>query len=52
MNTKIVQSILAAALMMAIKEKITVGTRAVLEAPGASPSVLQQQAKAIVTGVK
>ena len=52
MNTKIVQSILAAALMMAIKEKLTAGTRAVLETPRASPHVLQQQAKALVTGVK
>lgn len=52
MNTKIVQSILAAALMMAIKEKITAGTRAVLETPNASPSVLQEQAKTLVTGVK
>lgn len=31
MSTKIVQSILAAALMMAIKEKLTTGTRAVLD---------------------
>ena len=52
MNTKIVQSILAAALMMAIKEKLTAGTRAILETPRPSPQVLQQQAKAVVTGVK
>ena len=31
LNTKIVQSILAAALMMAIKEKLTEGTRQLLD---------------------
>lgn len=52
MNTKIVQSILAAALMMAIKEKLTAGTRAILETPRASPQNLQEQAKVLVSGVK